>query len=107
MWEEDADEFRPERWLEQPDSPMYMYELGYRMCAGCTLANREFYLLFIRLIHCFKIEKFDPVDCHPVRRNMDPTILVAMLHRTEPGLCQGMRLFCGRLLRIEEFAPVE
>lgn len=48
------------------------------MCAGSLLANRELYLVFLRLINCFRIEKFDDVDCHPIRGNADPTSLVAM-----------------------------
>lgn len=77
----DADEFRPERWLEHPDAPMFTYGLGYRMCAGSLLANRELYLVFIRMINAFRIEKYDDVDHHPVSGNSDPTSLVAMPDR--------------------------
>jgi 3-hydroxyphenylacetate 6-hydroxylase len=77
VWEE-PEVFRPERWIEQPDAPLHTYGLGYRMCAGSLLANRELYLVFIRMIHAFKIQKFDDVDCHPVRGNSDPTSLVSM-----------------------------
>jgi 3-hydroxyphenylacetate 6-hydroxylase len=80
VWES-PEEFRPERWLEQPEAPIFTYGMGYRMCAGSLLANRELYLVFIRLINCFKIEKADDVDCHPLTGNMDPTTLVAMSHR--------------------------
>jgi 3-hydroxyphenylacetate 6-hydroxylase len=74
----DPEEFRPERWLEQPDAPMFTYGLGYRMCAGSLLANRELYLVFIRMLNSFAILKLDDVDCHPVTGNSDPTSLVAM-----------------------------
>jgi 3-hydroxyphenylacetate 6-hydroxylase len=60
---------------------MFTYGLGYRMCAGSILANRELYLIFIRLIHCFQIEKYGDVDVYPVKGNMNPTSLVAMPHR--------------------------
>jgi 3-hydroxyphenylacetate 6-hydroxylase len=80
VWE-DPDVFRPERWFGQDDAPMFSYGLGYRMCAGSLLANRELYLTFIRLINSFKIEKFDDVDAHPVTGNSDPTSLVAMPKR--------------------------
>lgn len=73
--------FRPERWIEQPDAPMFTYGVGYRMCAGSLLANRELYLVFIRLLNSFKIEKFDEIDHHPVSGNSDPTSLVAMPHK--------------------------
>ncbi|KAJ9258294.1 hypothetical protein DTO207G8_1469 [Paecilomyces variotii] len=80
VWE-DPDEFRPERWLQHPDAPMFTYGLGYRMCAGSLLANRELYLIFMRLINSFKIEKFDDVDYNPVTGMDDPTALVAMPKR--------------------------
>jgi 3-hydroxyphenylacetate 6-hydroxylase len=59
--------FRPERWIEQPDAPLFTYGLGYRMCAGYHLANREVELFLIRVISCFEIlsgegEKIDNVN---------------------------------------------
>jgi len=51
------------------------------MCAGSLLANRELYLVFIRLINSFQIVKADDVDYHPVSGNSDPTSLVAMPNR--------------------------
>jgi 3-hydroxyphenylacetate 6-hydroxylase len=74
----DPEVFRPERFLEKPDAPLFTYGLGYRMCAGSILANRELYLIFMRLLNSFSIEKADNVDVHPVRGNADPTSLVAM-----------------------------
>jgi 3-hydroxyphenylacetate 6-hydroxylase len=77
VWE-DPEVFRPERFLEKADAPMFTYGMGYRMCAGSILANRELYLIFMRLINSFKIVKYDEVDVHPVKGNADPTSLVAM-----------------------------
>ncbi|KAF9887427.1 hypothetical protein FE257_010144 [Aspergillus nanangensis] len=74
----DPEEFRPERWLEQPDAPLFTYGMGYRMCAGSLLANRELYLVFMRTLGSFRIEPHDEVDCHPVKGNSDPTSLVAI-----------------------------
>ncbi|OJD40715.1 3-hydroxyphenylacetate 6-hydroxylase [Diplodia corticola] len=51
----DPTTFRPERWLDQPDAPLFTYGLGYRMCAGSLLANRELYLIFLRTLNCFEI----------------------------------------------------
>ncbi|RYC59269.1 hypothetical protein CHU98_g6936 [Xylaria longipes] len=51
----DPETFRPERWLEHPDLPIFSYGLGYRMCAGYTLANREIYILIARIIALFVI----------------------------------------------------
>lgn len=71
------------------------------MCAGSLLANRELYLVFIRLINSFKIENVDNVDHHPVSGNSDPTSLVAMPHsyrvkfvpRNETALVQSIKDF--------------
>ncbi|KAJ5369591.1 hypothetical protein N7509_014203 [Penicillium cosmopolitanum] len=77
----DPEEFRPERWLEQPDAPMFTYGMGYRMCAGSLLANRELYLVFMRMLNSFRIEPNEDADWHPVRGNSDPTSLVAIPQR--------------------------
>lgn len=83
IWGADAEEFGPERWLEQPDAPLFTYGLGYRMCAGSLLANRELYLTFTRMLSCFEIVSHGDVDVHPVRGSSDPTSLVTMPHRYE------------------------
>lgn len=80
VWD-DPEVFRPERWYEQPDAPLFSYGVGYRMCAGWLLANRELYLTYMRLLSSFRIEKHDHVDCHPITGNADPTSLVALPHR--------------------------
>lgn len=51
------------------------------MCAGSLLANRELYLVTLRLINSFRVEKHDDVDCHPVSGSADPTSLVSMPKR--------------------------
>lgn len=84
---------------------MFTYGVGYRMCAGSLLANRELYLVFIRLINSFRIDKFDDVDHHPVSGNCDPTSLVAMPNRYKvkfvPRNEEALRK------AIKEFVPVE
>jgi 3-hydroxyphenylacetate 6-hydroxylase len=60
---------------------MFTYGMGYRMCAGSLLANRELYLVFIRMLNAFEIIKADEVDPHPVTGNSDPTSLVSMPER--------------------------
>jgi 3-hydroxyphenylacetate 6-hydroxylase len=60
---------------------MFTYGMGYRMCAGSLLANRELYLVFMRMLNTFEIQKFDDVDCHPVTGASDPTSLVSMPKR--------------------------
>ncbi|KXJ86609.1 3-hydroxyphenylacetate 6 hydroxylase [Microdochium bolleyi] len=73
----DPEVFRPERWLEQPDAPSFFYGIGYRMCPGYMLANRELYLLIIRLLSAFEIRKHEDVDSTPLTGNADPSNLVA------------------------------
>ena len=77
----DPEVFRPERWYEQPDAQMFSYGIGYRMCAGSLLANRELYLTFIRMLNSFEIKSADEVNVHPIAGMDDPTSLVAMPKR--------------------------
>ncbi|KAL8404676.1 hypothetical protein RB594_009511 [Gaeumannomyces avenae] len=79
----DPEVFRPERWLEQPDAPLFTYGVGYRMCAGSLLANRELYLLYMRLIASFTLKPATSgsnpdLECHPLLGNSDPALLTAM-----------------------------
>lgn len=84
-------EFNPERWLVpgfngqrtrfDGDKPMFTYGVGYRMCAGSLLANRELYLVFLRLVSAFEIKEDDDhprVETDPVRGSIDPTSLVTI-----------------------------
>ncbi|KAK5170321.1 uncharacterized protein LTR77_004908 [Saxophila tyrrhenica] len=52
----DVNVFRPERFLEDPDLPHAAYGFGTRMCAGFHLANRQLYVMILRLLWSFKIE---------------------------------------------------
>jgi len=86
VWGDDYMEFRPERWLEKPDAPLFTYGLGYRMCAGSLLANREMYTIYLRLISCFSIEGCVGVDggevsTDPVAGVEDQTQLVSVPRR--------------------------
>lgn len=53
------------------------------MCAGSLLANRELYLVCMRMLSCFEIVSAGYVDVHPVRGASDPTSLVTMPERYE------------------------
>lgn len=82
LWGEDAMEFRPERWLEQPDAPIFTYGVGYRMCAGSLLANREMYTIYLRLLSAFEIRwDGEKINTHPVEGVHDPTELVSVPHK--------------------------
>jgi 3-hydroxyphenylacetate 6-hydroxylase len=67
LWPNDAHIFRPERWLEKPETPLFTYGLGYRSCTGISLANRLLYLFYVRLITGFEISAGSEIDVDPVR----------------------------------------
>ena len=46
------------------------------MCAGSLLANRELYLVFLRMLNSFEILQDSEVETHPVLGGADPTSLV-------------------------------
>jgi 3-hydroxyphenylacetate 6-hydroxylase len=48
------------------------------MCAGSLLANRELYLVFIRMLNSFELVQDSEVNTHPVHGSADPTSLVSM-----------------------------
>ncbi|RMZ84674.1 hypothetical protein DV737_g898, partial [Chaetothyriales sp. CBS 132003] len=83
--------FRPERWLDQPDAPLFTYGLGYRMCAGSLLANREMYTIYLRLLAAFRIqdaqgEAGSRLSSDPVHGQDDPTQLVTVPRRMKVRL---------------------
>lgn len=48
------------------------------MCVGAILANRELYVIFMRILHSFKIEQSGGFDDNPVTGVRDARELVAM-----------------------------
>lgn len=82
LWD-DPDTFRPERWLEYPNNPLFTFGIGYRMCAGSLLAYRELYLTFLRMISAFEVRTDAYIETHPLRGVADLTTLVSMpkLHK--------------------------
>lgn len=79
LWE-DPDVFRPERWLEKPDAPLFTLGLGYRMCAGHLLAMRELYVIFMRLFASFKLEPHGLPNLDPKAGQKHPRDLIAAPH---------------------------
>ncbi|KUI55060.1 3-hydroxyphenylacetate 6-hydroxylase [Cytospora mali] len=76
----DPDVFRPERWLEKPDAPLFTFGLGYRMCAGHLLAAREVYLIFMRLLASFKLEPYGEAEVDPAIGFKNPRDLIMAPH---------------------------
>ena len=77
---ENPHEFAPERFLTNPDLPIFTYGIGTRMCAGYILGNRELYMVFLRLIASFQIcpdMDQERLDYDPVKGVFDPSSLVS------------------------------
>lgn len=76
--------FVPERFVGIPDAGAgtqhFAYGAGTRMCAGVHLANRELYVIFVRMILAFHIRSCDDPRSHPVLDTIDcnavPTSMV-------------------------------
>lgn len=73
----DPEVFRPERWLEQRDAPIFSFGMGSRMCIGIQMANRELYILLMRLIASFKIEPESRIDLDPISGVMNVSATVS------------------------------
>ena len=81
---EDPHSFSSERFIQNPDLPIFTYGVGTRMCAGYVLGNRELYIVFLRLISSFQIlpdSKDSQLDYDPVQGVFDPTSLVSYPNR--------------------------
>lgn len=79
LWE-DPHVFRPERYLEKPDAPVFTFGLGYRMCAGHLLAFRELYLIFMRLLASFRLEPYGLPNIDPSSGMKNPKDLIMAPH---------------------------
>lgn len=73
-WEDPFD-FRPERWIEQPEAPLFTFGIGHRMCVGMQLAYRELYLLFLRVLSSYEIVADGFIENHPIRGVANPRSL--------------------------------
>lgn len=61
---DDADDFKPERWIEGPKNEkipnFWGFGGGRRICVGWKVAEQALFIAFARLLYCFE---FSPV-CH-------------------------------------------
>lgn len=55
----DPDEFRPERWLEEPNLPLSAFGFGRRRCPGSVFAEHTLFMALSRLIWAYDIEPTD------------------------------------------------
>ncbi|KIW84445.1 hypothetical protein Z517_03695 [Fonsecaea pedrosoi CBS 271.37] len=74
LWD-DPESFRPERWLETPDAPIFTFGTGGRMCVGMQLAYRELYVLFLRVLNSFRIEPDGFIETRPIEGVANPASL--------------------------------
>ncbi|KIW95145.1 uncharacterized protein Z519_03729 [Cladophialophora bantiana CBS 173.52] len=49
--------FRPERWLENPDLPLYAFGFGRRACTGQHISNNSLFIIISRVLWAFEINK--------------------------------------------------
>ncbi|KAI1809735.1 putative N-alkane-inducible cytochrome P450 [Poronia punctata] len=87
IWGNDAEEFRPERWLdtENPLRPGWGYipfNGGPRICLGQQNALVEASYVVVRLVQCF--ERMEPRDSQPWQENLALTL--SNLHGTKVAL---------------------
>jgi steroid 17alpha-monooxygenase/17alpha-hydroxyprogesterone aldolase len=73
-------EFRPERFLNDPDKShdMFPFGAGIRVCIGKSLAKSELFLMVSRLLHQFEF-KLPPGSPRP-----DATGLTSTIYRPKP-----------------------
>lgn len=70
------EEFRPERWIENPDATVFTFGLGYRMCTAHILATRELYIIFMRMLRTFRLEPSGDIACDPRTDMKNPRDLI-------------------------------
>ncbi|KAK7260289.1 hypothetical protein RIF29_26218 [Crotalaria pallida] len=69
IWGEDAEEFRPERWLNngifQPESPFKFvaFHAGPRICLGKDFAYRQMKIMAMALLQFFKFKLANETQC--------------------------------------------
>jgi phenylacetate 2-hydroxylase len=86
----DPNTFNPERYLgDMTGIPHYSYGAGSRICVAAHLANREFFIFFIRLIVAFRIlepeNKKDAAVLDAMEVNECPTALSV---QPKPSKCR-------------------
>jgi phenylacetate 2-hydroxylase len=78
IYGEDADEFRPERWMSKtlkvPPPYHFAFGAGARMCTAVNFADRVLYAVFLRLIVSFKMteSKSMPANTDYIGYKRDP-----------------------------------
>ncbi|KAI8207764.1 Cytochrome P450 monooxygenase COX2 [Colletotrichum sp. SAR 10_76] len=64
----DAEEFRPERWLERSDLPIIGFGNGRRVCPGRHVAKEILWIMVTRLLWAYEMEA--PIDPETKKRKI-------------------------------------
>lgn len=56
VYGKDAEDFRPERWIENPELPLASFGYGRRVCSGQHVAMNSLFINIARLLWAFDIE---------------------------------------------------
>ncbi|KAJ9607005.1 hypothetical protein H2200_009016 [Cladophialophora chaetospira] len=48
--------FRPERWLENPDLPLYAFGFGRRACTGQHISNNSLLIIIARILWAYDVK---------------------------------------------------
>ncbi|KAK1779565.1 cytochrome P450 [Copromyces sp. CBS 386.78] len=65
---EDANKFKPERWLQGPPGSgktipnFWGFGGGRRVCVGSKVAEQALFIIFARLLYCFELIPDGPID---------------------------------------------
>lgn len=70
VYEQDALDFRPSRWLENPDLPLASFGYGRRVCTGQHMAMNSLFINVTRVLWAFDIEH--AADASGKRIEVDP-----------------------------------
>ncbi|VDL72259.1 unnamed protein product [Nippostrongylus brasiliensis] len=82
IWGDDADEFRPERWLESPVYAAFLsFGLGPRQCIGMRLAHMEEKLVLAHLLQRFDIVATTDTEVGDLFTNQKPSTFFDSLDR--------------------------
>lgn len=64
---DDPDVFRPERWLENPDSGTVAFGFGRRMCTGRHIARNSLFLVMSRILWAFNVRSATDENGRPIK----------------------------------------
>uniref|UniRef100_A0A3Q7EKZ2 Cytochrome P450 n=1 Tax=Solanum lycopersicum TaxID=4081 RepID=A0A3Q7EKZ2_SOLLC len=118
VWGNDAQDFRPERWLKdgifQPESPFKFitFHAGPRLCLGKDFAYRQMKILSMALLHFFRFKSSDDTKEVTYRTMFTLHIKEGLQVRTlcvisvTSFLVLILRIYAGKSIRNPKSAPV-